>query len=331
MSEYSDASISSISLVEIKAETHLVLKAFLNRTLSIPLTERPGRVGGAYRSSASFNSPPKQNNGSASKAQSVSSADEKKTGFRDFVKQLPHRKTKSKLSRLRGQTEDDAIPPSSTSEDDDNEKKLNQKKIKRKISRFFRGKLEKQKDREGSGSHPQRPKTLSLDKNPEPLPTIVSPNHPPEFFDEVAGKLDKIAQESTCSKKLSPPAQPAGEKDAVVHQLVELLSLEGDSINTKINSDPFLRSSLSRLSYATFAKLLDTFSSSQVSEASTLPPSASPTLQRMAVTMEVSRRIVTTTGTQRMQGYAECYMESFAPWVKNHGGWENVVDMEEYD
>lgn len=89
----------------------------------------------------------------------------------------------------------------------------------------------------------------------------------------------------------------------------------------QINSDPFLRSSLSRLSYATFAKLLDTFSSSQVSEASTLPPSASPTLQRMAVTMEVSRRIVTTTGTQRMQGYAECYMESFAPWVKNHGGW----------
>lgn len=72
--------------------------------------------------------------------------------------------------------QDDAIPPSSTSEDDDNEKKLNQKKIKRKISRFFRGKLEKQKDREGSGSHPQRPKTLSLDKNPEPLPTIVSPS-----------------------------------------------------------------------------------------------------------------------------------------------------------
>lgn len=22
-----------------------------------------------------------------------------------------------------------------------------------------------------------------------------------------------------------------------------------------------------------------------------------------------------------MQGYAECYMENFAPWVKSHGGW----------
>lgn len=37
--------------------------------------------------------------------------------------------------------------------------------------------------------------------------------------------------------------------------------------------------------------------------------------------MEVSRRIVTATGAVRMQGYAECYMENFAPWVKSHGGW----------
>lgn len=120
----------------------------------------------------------------------------------------------------------------------------------------------------------------------------------------------------------------------MVQQLAQVLSLEGDSINTKIQSDPFLRSSLTRLSYASFAKLLDTFNSIQVSGAPTLPPTASPTLRRMAVTMEVSRRIVTATGTQRMQGYAECYMETFAPWVKSHGGWENVVHLEdpaEYD
>lgn len=79
-----------------------------------------------------------------------------------------------------------------------------------------------------------------------------------------------------------------------------------------------MRSSLARLSYPSFAKLLDTFSSSQVSEAPALPP-ASPTLRRMAVTMEVSRRIVTATGA--MQSYAECYMETFVPWVKSHGGW----------
>lgn len=90
---------------------------------------------------------------------------------------------------------------------------------------------------------------------------------------------------------------------------------------SQIQSDPFLRSSLTRMSYASFAKLLDTFTSSQVSQAPPLLPSASPTLQRMALTMEVSRRIVTATGTVRMKGYAECYMENFAPWVKKQGGW----------
>lgn len=89
----------------------------------------------------------------------------------------------------------------------------------------------------------------------------------------------------------------------------------------QIESDPFLRTSLTRLSYASFAKLLDTYGSSQVSEASAPSPTGSPTLQRIAVTMEVSRRIVTATGAQRMEGYAECYMETFVPWVKSRGGW----------
>lgn len=94
----------------------------------------------------------------------------------------------------------------------------------------------------------------------------------------------------------------------------------------QIQEDPFLRSNLTRLSYTSFTKLLDAFSSSQLSVAPSLPPAASPTLQRMAVTMEVSRRIVTATGAQRMQGYAECYMETFAPWVKSQGGWvSNVI------
>ncbi|XP_071357604.1 uncharacterized protein bcl2l12 isoform X2 [Trachinotus anak] len=341
------SSVSSISLVEIKAETHLVLQAFLHRSLSTPLKERPGRVGGAYRdhNKYSFKPQPKTKEGCDSQTEDVSSADEKKSGFRDFIKQLPRRSTsrsaakdpKGSLDRdgaakpphLRNQAEDDVISPSSTSEDDDGEKKqkkLNRKKIKRKISRFFKLKLEKEK--EGHGQ--KRPSTLSFSRDPDPE-TIVSPNHPPQFYDEVAEKLEKIAQRSTSLRRPSPPppTSPVCDKEAVVQQLVQVLSVEGDSINTKIQSDPFLRSSLARLSYASFAKLVDTFSNSQVSEAPPLPPSASPTLRRMAVTMEVSRRIVTATGTVRMQGYAECYMETFAPWVKSQGGWENVVDLEE--
>nr|XP_033499796.1 bcl-2-like protein 12 isoform X4 [Epinephelus lanceolatus] len=349
-SSSSISSISSISLREIRAETHLVLQAFLHRTVSLPLTERPGTVGGAYRDhnkySASSKPQPKAKDGWDSQAEECNSADEKNSGFKDFIKQLPRynssrrsldRDNKTKPSHLRDQIEDDVVSPSSTSEDEDSEKKqqkkLSRKKFKKKLSKIFKLKLEKEKDKERPGSPPQRPTTLSIAKEPEPTPTLVSPNHPPEFYDEVAEKLEKIAQRSTSVKKLSPTLA-ASEKDAVVQQLAQVLSLEGDSINTKIQSDPFLRSSLTRLSYASFAKLLDTFNSIQVSGAPTLPPTASPTLRRMAVTMEVSRRIVTATGTQRMQGYAECYMETFAPWVKSHGGWENVVHLEdpaEYD
>ncbi|KAI3360293.1 hypothetical protein L3Q82_014596, partial [Scortum barcoo] len=331
------SSVSSISLMEIKAETHLVLQAFLHRTLAIPSKERPGRVGGAYKDHSKYSHKPQAKaKDDDSQVEDVSSGDEKKMGLRDLIKQLPRRNTtrrsgkdpkgsldrdsRAKASHLRDQSEDDVISPSSTSDEDDSERKQKKirKKIRKKISSFFRKKFEKDKEKEGHGSH--RPFTLPVDKE-KPLPTMVSPNHPPHFYDEVAEKLEKIAHKSTI-KKPSPTVQPsaaASEKEDLVRQLVEVLSSQGDSINTKIEADPFLRSRLSRLSYASFAKVVDTLSSTQISEDPALPPEASPTLRRMAVTMEVSRRIVTATGA--MQGYAECYMETFVPWVKSHGGW----------
>ncbi|XP_019958500.2 uncharacterized protein bcl2l12 isoform X2 [Paralichthys olivaceus] len=349
------SSISSISLVEIKSETHLVLQAFLHRTLSTPMKERPGRVGGAYSEHNKYSSKPqtKAKDGCDSQTEDVSSADAKKTGFKDFIKQLPHRnnshrsvkdpkgsldrKSTAKLSHNRDQTEDDVVFPPSTSEDDESEKKQLKKpkqgKFRKKISKFIRSKKLEREDKEGHGSSANKP-TTPANEVLEPTPPIISPNHPPEFYNEVAEKLEKIAQRSTSIKKLrSTPqlSQDVCDKEAVVQQLVQVLCFEGDSINTKIQSDSFLRSSFARLSYGSFAKLLDTVS--QVSEAPPSPPSASPTLQRMAVSMEVSRRIVTATGTMRMKGFAECYMENFASWVKCHGGWENAVLEEpvEYD
>ncbi|GAA6232664.1 putative uncharacterized protein DDB_G0271982 isoform X1 [Lates japonicus] len=367
------SSISSISLLEVKAETHLVLQAFLHRTLSVPQKERPGRVGGTYRDHNKYSSKPQPKPVDVCNSQT----EDEKTAFKDFIKQLPRRSTsrrpakepkgsldrdsKAKLSLPRDQTEDDSSSSSSSSsEDDDSETKQHKKlkKIRKKISNFFRLKLQrekekekerekekekekerekekekqKEKDKERPGSHLKRPSTLPINKEPDAPSTIASPNHPPVFYEEVAEKLEKIAQKSTSLKKLSPSPKPspaAYDKETVVQQLVQVLSLEADSINNKIQSDPFLRSNLARLSYPSFAKLLDAFSSSHVSEAPALPPTASPMLQRMAVTMEVSRRIVTATGAVRMQGYAECYMETFAPWVKSQGGWENVVDLKE--
>ncbi|XP_076000303.1 uncharacterized protein bcl2l12 [Genypterus blacodes] len=340
------SSVCSISLVEIKAETHLVLKAFLHQTLSVPLKERPGRIGGAYKdhNTHSTKPQPRKKDGWDSQAEDVSSADEKKS-LKDFIKQLPRRSKAPKPAKdpssslekdikphVPNLKEDDALSPSSTSDEDDKkQKKLDKKKIKKRISKFFRRKIEKDREeREGQDSHPHKPAP------PLPVyqqgPTVPSPNHPPEFYNEVAERLDKIAQRSTSIKKPKIPKEqgpPVCDKEAMVRELVQVLSLEGDAINTKIQSDPFLRSNLARLSYPSFAKLLDTFGNCHVSERAALPPAESPTLQRVAITMEVSRRIVTATGTQRMQGYAECYMETFAPWVKRHGGWENIVDLEE--
>ncbi|KAG7222024.1 hypothetical protein INR49_028188 [Caranx melampygus] len=305
------SSVSSISLLEVKAETHLVLKAFLDRSLSTSHKEQPGRVGGAYRDFNKYSCIPqlKTKDGRDSPSD-VSSSDEKKSGFKGFMKQLPRRNTsrasakdpKNSLDRsgsmkptlVRQQADDDVISPSSSSEDEDGEKKqkrMSRKKLKKRLTKFFKLKFEKDKD----GHGPKRPSTLPISKEPEPE-TAISPS------------------------KILHSHHPLGlwivfmcDKEAVVQQLVQVLSVEGDSINTKIESDPFLRSNLARMSYASFAKLLDTFTSTQVSQAPPLPPSASPTLQRMAVTMEVSRRIVTATGTVRMKGYAECYMETFAP------------------
>ncbi|XP_019743039.1 apoptosis facilitator Bcl-2-like protein 14 [Hippocampus comes] len=366
MSMTRSSSVTSISLLEIKAESRLVLQAFLHRTLSVPFLERPGRVGGAYKDdnkySASVNPEPKVKDGWDSQAEDQSSGDEKKKGFKDFLKQLPRRNTvrtsakdgkgsfekdsKPRPPNIKELSEEDLLSPSSTSEEDDSDrkqsKKLNKKKIKKSISKIFKIKNKEkesgEKKKEEPGSQPQRPSTLPFDKTTEPEPSLVSPNHPPAFYHEVAEKLEKIAQRSASTKRPGPtPLQAPSvmdDKEQVVQQLVQVLSAEADSINNKIEMDPFLRSSLSRLSYTSYVRLLDTVSSTQVSQVPLLLPTASPTLRRMAVTMEVSRRIVTATGVHRMQGYAECYMETFAPWLKSQGGWENVVDMKdpvEYD
>ncbi|KAK5884205.1 hypothetical protein CesoFtcFv8_018050 [Champsocephalus esox] len=281
----------------------------------MPLKERPGTVGGLYRDHSQYSSKPQEKVKDGGDYQDVTSADEKKTGFKDFIKQLPlsnsirrpAKEPKGSLDRdsrskaIRDLTDDDVISPSSTSEEDDGEKrqpkKLNQKKIKRKISRFFKKRIEKEKDgerdkekdkerdkeKDRDGARPLRPSTLPIDKHLEPSPALISPNHPPEFYDEVAEKLEKIARRSSCKKTVSPTVPPptaVWDKEVVVQQLAQVLSLEGDSINNKIQTDPFLRSSLARLSYASFANLLDTFSCSEVSD----PPRPSASSQSHAQT-----------------------------------------------
>ncbi|XP_062340676.1 uncharacterized protein bcl2l12 [Osmerus eperlanus] len=346
-------SVSSVSLVEIKEDTRLVLKAFLRHSLAVPPGERAGRVGGGYRDctkySASVKDPRRRAKDVLNSQEDEASSASDKRSFKDIIKRLQPRRslrdgpdhtkkaslekeggqkgTSPAVSRLRDKLEAEPSSASSTSEEEGSQVKLKKKKKKNKLKSQISSFFKKKED------VCQRPSTLSINKEPESTPALSSPSHPPEFYEEVAETLDRIVQRSHSTKKPSPvlsattplkPA-PARDKDQVVKELAQVLSIEGDAINIKIQSDPFLRSTLTRLSYPSFAKLLDTFASE--AQVPALP--ASPTLRRVAITMEVSRRVVTATGTQRMQGYAERYMENFAPWVKSQGGWEGIVQLEE--
>ncbi|KAF7198687.1 protein BNIP5 isoform X1 [Nothobranchius furzeri] len=344
------SSVYSVSLVEIKAETHLVLKAFLERTLSTPQKDRPGRVGGAYKDHSKYSSRPQSKSKDGYESEGEDEG-QRKTSFKEFIKQLPYRNSilrskdskgslgRSSKAKPSHQTEQDSLSPSSSDEDDgEKRRKQKQVKIRNKLAKFFKKRLKEKKDREkeDSGASPQRPSVLPSEAGRDSAQDLVSPSHTGGFYEELAGKLEKIARKSSriVSPSVTLESSSDCSKEAVVQKLVVLLSSEGDAMNEKIQSDPFLRSSLVRLSYPSFAKLLDVVGSSVGSEAPPVPPPGSPTLRRMAVSMEVSRRIVTATGTQRMEGFAERYMQSFVPWVKSHGGWENVADLEdsvEYD
>ncbi|KAL2101147.1 hypothetical protein ACEWY4_002908 [Coilia grayii] len=361
----------SVSLLEAKAETRLVLKSLLRKTLAVAPEDRPGRVGGTYHDpnkfSAAARSPKKTDNGWDSLDEAISTAEEKKHSIKNLIKRRLRPRSISRpdtpknkagtLERDRkpdklenGQptsfpeilqnklVPEDAGSSSSFSEEEGEEGKKKKKKSKRKIHlpSIFRTKSK------SKATDPQRPSTLVIPAKPPPKDPQLSPSHPPEFYNEVAGTLERFAKKSMKKPKPVPPplipppqSEPAAtgvqDKNTVVQQLVQILCREGDILNEKITANPFLRSSLDRLSYPSFAKLLDTYASQ--TEATPAPLPSSPTLRKVAITMEASCRVLTATGArQRMKGYAERYMENFAPWVRSHGGWENIVeDIPEYD
>ncbi|XP_007251110.2 uncharacterized protein bcl2l12 [Astyanax mexicanus] len=350
------------SLIEVRAETSLVLKSFLRKALSIPPADRPGRVGGAYKDPNIFRAlvkekKKKEESGWDSLDEQISAAEEKKHGIKNLIKRRlrPHplkkdhnadqshhgHAQKGTLERKSGQEK--GVPSkngsvtikslneyekSSASEEETDRKtgEKKKKKNKKKLTEIFRKKSTKKED-----VRPMRPATLPIDKNQDPAQPVLSPSHPPEFYDGVAHRLDKIAQHSVRRKSPVKPEPIQPKEQDKVQALVQLLMAEGDAINEKINANPLLRASLNRLSYASFAKLLDTCASESVDPP--LPAPVSPTLRRVAITMEVTRRVVTATGVpQRVEGYAERYMENFVPWVKSHGGWESIqMEAPEYD
>lgn len=326
-----------------------------------------GEYHDPHKYSASWKAKVKKDaNGWDSLDEEISAAEEKKHGIKNLIKR--RLRTRSSTSRtkksgsaeptpnntlekqslpaqpdkpstngahsLPRKTEEEICIASSASEEEGDKKSGGKNKKKKKKTTL--SDLLKKVSFKKEEPHLQRPSKLPikiLTDTPEHDECLHSPSHPPKFYDDVAETLDRIAQKHTVKKKSPvkptplPSAPKENDKEAMVQQLVQILASEGDAMNEKINDNPFLRSTLTRLSYPSFAKLLDMYASQ--SEDPRVHAPVSPTLRRLAVTMEASRRVVTATGAHRLTGYAEKYMESFAPWLRSHGGWENIAQLDD--
>ncbi|DAA19609.1 bcl-2-like protein 12 [Bos indicus x Bos taurus] len=159
----------------------------------------------------------------------------------------------------------------------------------------------------------------------------------PDFYALVAQRLEQLVQEqlrSPPSPELQGPAPT--EKEALLRKLVALLEEEAEVINQKLASDPALQRKLARLSASSFSRLVELFSSRDVSPRPSQalpcpgppPPSPEP-LARLALAMELSRRVAGLGGT--LAGLSVEHVHSFAPWIQAHGGWEGILAVSPVD
>ncbi|XP_006898785.1 PREDICTED: LOW QUALITY PROTEIN: bcl-2-like protein 12 [Elephantulus edwardii] len=185
---------------------------------------------------------------------------------------------------------------------------------------------------------PESPRPCYLPLRPcydsEPGPATA------DFYTLVAQRLEQLVQEqlkSPPSPELLGP--PPTEKEALLRRLVVLLEEEAEVINQKLASDPTLQRKLARLSMGSFARLAELFSSREPSPRPSRartsspcpgppPPSPEP-LARLALAMELSRRVARLGGT--LAGLSVEHVHSFAPWIQAHGGWEGILAVSPVD
>ncbi|XP_067246366.1 apoptosis facilitator Bcl-2-like protein 14 [Chanodichthys erythropterus] len=146
-----------------------------------------------------------------------------------------------------------------------------------------------------------------------------------EIFGDVAEKLTRIVDRGLI-------VDDGIEADSVttddIEKLVELLKKSGDELNEKIQKNHELVGYLQRtLSYDFFDKLTTAFIKSVVLE---YPQSRSK--HQIALTFEVTSRLqaLDLHPMNRIMGFGAQYLQKyFAPWVKQHGGWEKAFDDDE--
>ena len=122
----------------------------------------------------------------------------------------------------------------------------------------------------------------------------------------------------------TPPSLPLAGYEGVTEETLPL-----PLPAPQLASDPAPRRKLARLSAGSFSRLVELFSSREGNPRPSQarpslpcpgppPPSPEP-LARLALAMELSRRVARLGGT--LAGLSVEHVHSFAPWIQAHGGW----------
>ncbi|XP_078093495.1 uncharacterized protein LOC144509059 [Mustelus asterias] len=228
-------------------------------------------------------------------------------------------------------------------------KKSSSQKFRNLFKKHSQGKAEDFAPERDQETEPSSPRPTTLPLMTDQLNTMdngSNKNNDVEFYSKVAKKLDKLAQQycaQTGIDRLTPSLESVGlenvnnnfhqnalsDKEKMIEKIVLLLQQQGDGINEKIKEDPVLQRTVSRMSYRSFSQLVDVFTANV--EEQHQGPTTSPELTKIALTMELTRRVagISSHPVQQLMGYSMQYMDMFVPWLQENGGWTMVLPLDD--
>ncbi|XP_053533931.1 apoptosis facilitator Bcl-2-like protein 14 isoform X1 [Ictalurus punctatus] len=176
---------------------------------------------------------------------------------------------------------------------------------------------------------PKPIRTLVLNKYlqlPTGIRTAAAANT--DAFVQVADQLTHIVD------SVSPAQDQVVTESDIIQRLVELMKEYGDKVNEKIEKDQeLLRYLQGFFSYTLFEELASAFISSVVPSGKQMKEDNDQKI-KIAWTFEMTSRLsaLDLQPMNRVMGFGAQYVhQHFAPWIQQHGGWENAFKIDEGD
>ncbi|XP_042327151.1 bcl-2-like protein 12 isoform X2 [Sceloporus undulatus] len=348
----------------VEEETRLVLEAFLERAVHNGGAGALGHVGRGYHDFQSYMYRPPNEHAQHCPAwtavhEEINRVEEKKHGFHTSFKRLLRRRPSPQKNPDNLPAPKDSLKrPKAGGEAGEKARQKRSFSFKNLLKKKGATSMET----ESSLALPQRPNTLPLAhcycrnqpaEQQEGQATDTDAEGA-EFYTLVAQKLDHLVKQQQLISPAAAKSLPSSkhqinklptdalsstqvnseelpgvldekQKEQILQRLIAILEEQAGVINEKIEVDPFLRNSISRLSYGSFSRLAEAFTSRA-------PPGvSSPQLAKLALTMELTRKVagINSHAVHTLMGYSLQYMDMFIPWLQQQGGWENIVAQDE--